>query len=798
MEDRNSGLKEDFGTDSEHSWARVASELRVYRDAQRSTWGEIDNSTIARFVTGEASAEEIEQVRDAMRTHPKVQECVDVLREVLGVSEPAVAGDELPVIKLWTRLYRRLASGRALAALAVAASMLLAFGFLLRPSLQRGKGTVILTTPSSNRKLLAEKAELQGADPTNVRASRGSSAGVHSNSEISSIDETDEQLRRAAEALPGGTAPHVKVGNALLAKGQVAEAIAEYGRAISLKPDHPALHVLLGNALLAERQLGEAIAEYRRAISLEPGSAIAHVKLGDVLLAQGDLAGAQARYEKAIDLKPDHAATWVKLGDVFRARGKLDEAETRYQKAIHHAALAIDTKLAEANPVVIAYQRGRSHGVVLMETGKRAEALKSYEAALANAQELARTNPSVTEFQHGLAETYNNIGSLYRRTGKPSDALRSFAAALKIDTKLADANPSVSAFQRDRAISHNNIGVLLMETGKPVEALKSYEAALAISAKLAKANPSDSELQNDLAASHNNIGNVLTVTGESTEAMTSYEAALAIQTKLVREHPESPDFASELGGTLDNLAGIDMNAKRLVVARDRLRQAVEAQRRALASNPANPTYRQFMVIHLTNLIKATRALGDTAGLADAERQLVELLRTAPIDARLKAIVKGEQRPKDVGERLQFAQRAYEIARHSAAARLWQEALDADPKLGDDRRALYRYNAACAAALAGCGQGKDDPPPSGDQKTKLRQQALDWLTAELGAWAKLLTTATTEQRGGIAKTLEHWQTDTDLAGIRDVVELAKLRETERVAFRKLWADVDALLKKASRP
>jgi hypothetical protein len=89
------------------------------------------------------------------------------------------------------------------------------------------------------------------------------------------------------------------------------------------------------------------------------------------------------------------------------------------------------------------------------------------------------------------------------------------------------------------------------------------------------------------------------------------------------------------------------------------------------------------------------------------------------------------------------------------------------------------------------------PPSRDQKIKLRQQALDWLTAELGAWAKLLATAKNEQRGGIVNTLEHWQRDIDLAGIRDDAELAKLPETERAAFRKLWADVDALLKKASR-
>ena len=270
----------------------------------------------------------------------------------------------------------------------------------------------------------------------------------------------------------------------------------------------------------------------------------------------------------------------------------------------------------------------------------------------------------------------------------------------------------------------------------------------------------------------------------------------------MREHPESPDFASDLRGTLNNFALIDMNAKRFAAARDGLRQAVEWQQRAPASNPAHPTYRQHMAKHPNYLMKATQALGDVKGLAEAEQQLVELRETDPamaaFDARLRAIVKGEQRVKEVGELLQFAQRAYELTRFAAAARLWQEALAADPRLGNDRQAMHPYNAACAAALAGCGQGKDEPPPSDHQRTKLRQQALDWLTAEVGLWAKLLEKASKEQRGSIVKTLEHWQQDIDLAGIHDDAELAKLPATERVAYRKLWADVDALLKKASRP
>jgi hypothetical protein len=48
---------------------------------------------------------------------------------------------------------------------------------------------------------------------------------------------------------------------------------------------------------------------------------------------------------------------------------------------------------------------------------------------------------------------------------------------------------------------------------------------------------------------------------------------------------------------------------------------------------------------------------------------------------------------------------------------------------------------------------------------------------------------------VQKALQHWQKDTDLAGIRDRAALAKLPADEQKVFTQLWADVAALLKKA---
>ncbi len=94
------------------------------------------------------------------------------------------------------------------------------------------------------------------------------------------------------------------------------------------------------------------------------------------------------------------------------------------------------------------------------------------------------------------------------------------------------------------------------------------------------------------------------------------------------------------------------------------------------------------------------------------------------------------KPADNAERVAIADVAYAVKQFAVAARLWAEALETDPKLGDDRQGLHRYGAARAAALAAAGQGKDESPLDDAAKVKLRGQALDWLKAELSAWTKV--------------------------------------------------------------
>ncbi len=166
-----------------------------------------------------------------------------------------------------------------------------------------------------------------------------------------------------------------------------------------------------------------------------------------------------------------------------------------------------------------------------------------------------------------------------------------------------------------------------------------------------------------------------------------------------------------------------------------------------------------------------------------------------LDARLPALLKGDDHPADAAESLAFARLCYDRKLDAVATRLYAEGLRTDPRLADDRQNWHRYNAACSAALAGCGGGKDDPPPDEAERAKLRAQALGWLKGELAAWSKLLDGGKPESRAAVRQVLDHWKIDTDLAGLRDEVGLATLPPEERPAWLGFWADVETLLKKA---
>jgi hypothetical protein len=170
---------------------------------------------------------------------------------------------------------------------------------------------------------------------------------------------------------------------------------------------------------------------------------------------------------------------------------------------------------------------------------------------------------------------------------------------------------------------------------------------------------------------------------------------------------------------------------------------------------------------------------------------------AELGDRLSAVLEGKDQPKDATERLVFAQLCQEHRkRYAASERFYEEAFAAQPALAESPATGHRYNAACAAALAGCGQGQDAAGLDDKQRARLRRKALEWLQADLGAWRKALDKEPEKARPTVAQQMQHWVGDPDFAGVRGAAALAKLPAAERPQWQKLWEEVEALRRRAA--
>jgi tetratricopeptide (TPR) repeat protein len=170
-------------------------------------------------------------------------------------------------------------------------------------------------------------------------------------------------------------------------------------------------------------------------------------------------------------------------------------------------------------------------------------------------------------------------------------------------------------------------------------------------------------------------------------------------------------------------------------------------------------------------------------------------RLIELDGKLPALLRGEITAANAEEQLEFGELSYRKGLYGATARLLGNALAAQPALADDLTAAHRYNAACAAAQAGCGRGKDAGGLPDKDYVRLRTQALKWLRDDLAAWRTVLGQPGDKARPAVAKTLRHWLEDSDFNGVRGPDALARLPEDEREGWQKVWADVAATLAQA---
>src|SRR5262249_43993341 len=161
-------------------------------------------------------------------------------------------------------------------------------------------------------------------------------------------------------------------------------------------------------------------------------------------------------------------------------------------------------------------------------------------------------------------------------------------------------------------------------------------------------------------------------------------------------------------------------------------------------------------------------------LTSVENERAACERLQALEGRWDAILAGRDEPQDADGWLDVADLATIRAWHAMAARSWTRAFAIAPDRAEDPDDDQRLRAARSAARAGCGRSEDPPAPDEAARAALRQQALEWLRAELAARAEReRATAHPEERDDLRGELAFWQAEPDLAGVRDAEALKAL-------------------------
>jgi predicted O-linked N-acetylglucosamine transferase (SPINDLY family) len=127
---------------------------------------------------------------------------------------------------------------------------------------------------------------------------------------------------------------HNNVGICLKEAGRSDEAATHYLEALRLRPDFADARNNLGNIFLESGQLDEATAAFREALRLRPNFPGALTNLGNAMVAQRYLAGAEDCYRQALDLDPHFVPAHVNLGNVLKELGNPSEAASCLGQAL--------------------------------------------------------------------------------------------------------------------------------------------------------------------------------------------------------------------------------------------------------------------------------------------------------------------------------------------------------------------------------------------------------------------------------------------------------------------------------
>ncbi|KAG8056202.1 hypothetical protein GUJ93_ZPchr0001g30699 [Zizania palustris] len=148
---------------------------------------------------------------------------------------------------------------------------------------------------------------------------------------------------QAAPGSSGNLQEVTRAGNEWYKKGNYAEALRHYDRAVALCPESAASRGNRASALIGLGRLADALRECEEAVRLDPASGRAHSRLAGLCLRLGMIAKARRHFRQAGHLHQSDPSEWENLQEVEVHQGKSIDARKvgDWKSALREADAAI-------------------------------------------------------------------------------------------------------------------------------------------------------------------------------------------------------------------------------------------------------------------------------------------------------------------------------------------------------------------------------------------------------------------------------------------------------------------------
>jgi tetratricopeptide (TPR) repeat protein len=175
-------------------------------------------------------------------------------------------------------------------------------------------------------------------------------------------------------------------------------------------------------------------------------------------------------------------------------------------------------------------------GLTQLKAGSRAEALQSYQRALASWQQLVRDDPSNRWYRRNLAGVWEEIGRLHEGAQRRRAALDAYQQALAIRERLTTDHPDDDRLRVELVQYLIDLGgIFLWKVQDRSQAILAFQQAIALQQRSVRDRPTDPYRRRDLALSLSQAMWPLHDAGRFDEAAESVRGALELFDELERE-----------------------------------------------------------------------------------------------------------------------------------------------------------------------------------------------------------------------------------------------------------------------